>query len=118
MDLLYQLLWFFPVFLFMFLIYYFMLRRKLKKKKTQAIGEFSYLMHRFTLDSKKVKYSSLAFGVSFINAFIVAFVSTFIMLIPVNMMWRLLIAFALLFALIYAFYEIYGRHLKKKYKKD
>lgn len=117
MELVYQLLWFFPVFLFMFLIYYFLLRRKLKKKK-QVIGEFSYLIHRFSLDTKKIKYSSLAFGVSFINAFIVAFVSTFIMLIPVSMMWRLVIAFGLLFALIYAFYEIYGRHLKKKYQKD
>lgn len=117
-EIIWQLLWFIVVFLVMFFVYYFLLKRKMKKKKLQTIGEFTYLLHRFQLNTKKVDYKMMAFGVSMINAFIVAFVSTFIMLIPTNMIWRLLIAFVLLFALIYALYEIYGRHLQKKYKKD
>lgn len=117
-NILYQIIWFLLVFAVMFTIYYIMLRKKVKKKKSQVIGEFSYLIHRFKLDTKKINYSSMAFWVSFLNALIVSFVSTFIMLIPLGMVWRLLIAFVLLFALIYALYEIYGRHLKRKYQKD
>ena len=82
------------------------------------IGEFSYLIKRFSLDQKKLNSKSLKLGVSIINAFIISFVSNFIMLIPVPMMVRLLIGFVLLFALIYALYEIYGKVLKRKYRKD
>ena len=54
----------------------------------------------------------------FINSFIISFVASFVMLIPLNMIWQFVIGFAMLLALIYSFYEIYGRHLAKKYKKD
>lgn len=110
-------LWFVIVFVIMFFIYFFLLRRKMKKKKLQRIGEFAYLVNRFKLDTKKIDYKSLSIGVSFINSFIMAFVSTFIMLLPINMAWRLIVAFVMLMGLIYALYEIYGRHLSKKYGK-
>lgn len=116
-SILYQLFWFVFVFLVMFIIYFFLLRHRIKKQKKQTIGEFNYLVNRFKLDRKKLKYKLLVWGVSLINAFIIAFVSTFIMLIPLSMIWRLLIGFVLLLALIYALYEIYGRFLAKKYKK-
>lgn len=113
----YHVIWFFFVFFLMFFIYFLLLTRKLKQKK-QTIGEFSYLIHRFSLDTKKVNWNRLKVGVSVINAVIISFVSNFIMLIPLDMMWRLMIGFVLLFALIYALYEIYGRILQKKYGKE
>ena len=82
-----------------------------------TIREFAYLIHRFSLSQNKLPFKKVGFVICFLNAFILAFVSTFIMLLPLHMLWRLLIAFVLLFALIYALYEIYGRHLKKYYKK-
>jgi len=116
-EILWQGIWFLLVFFVMFLVYFILLKRKMKKNKLQTVGEFSYLIHHYELDVKKINYQHLAMVVSLMNAFIVAFVSTFIMLIPTNMIWRLLIAFVLLFLLIYALYEIYGRYLKKKYGK-
>lgn len=117
-EFMYQLIWFFLVFFIMFFVYSFLLKRKMKKRKSSNIGEFSYLLHRFRLDVKKVDLKKLGWSISFINAFIISFVSSFIMMIPTSMIWRLVIAFVLLFVLIYALYEIYGRHLQKKYKKD
>jgi len=114
----YHLLWFGIVLVVIFVVYFFLLRFKLKRKKYQSIGEFSYLIKKFHLDTRKIDYWKLIIPVSFINAFIISFVSTFVMLIPVHMMLRMLIGFVLLFALIYSLYEIYGRHLVKKYGKD
>ncbi len=117
-SIMYQLVWFVIEFVVIFLIYYFLLLRRLKKKNYQGIGEFSYLIHRFSLDVKKLKFSNMAFMVACINAFIMAFVASFIMLIPTMMIWRLMIGFVLLFALIYSLYEIYGRFLQKRYRKE
>ena len=76
-----------------------------------------YLISRFNLDDKCINLHILNFYISIINAFIIAFVSSLIALINVNIVIQLLIGFVLLFALIYAIYEIFGRHLKKKWGK-
>jgi uncharacterized Tic20 family protein len=92
---------------------------KEKRKVTEKLTtEGMYLISRFNLDDKKINLRMLNFYISIINAFIIAFVSTGISLINVNVMFQLLIGFVLLFALIYAIYEIFGRHLKKKWGKD
>lgn len=111
-------LWFGIFFLLVFIIYFFLLRFKMKKNKANHIGEISYLIQKFHLDSKKMNYWKLFVPISLINAFIISFVATFVMLIPLNMIFQMIIGFVLLFALIYSLYEIYGRHLAKKYKKD
>ncbi len=95
-----------------------MLKSKLKRKKEKTIGEISYLIRKFHLDVRKIDYWKMILPISLINAFIISFVATVIMLFPVNMIWQLLIGFVLLFFLIYAIYEIYGRHLVKKYGKN
>lgn len=117
-EYLYQFLWFAVFFVVIFIVYFFLLRHKLKKGKEKSIGEVSYLIRRFQLDVRKLDYWKLIIPISLINAFIISFVSTAIMLFPVDMIWQLAIGFVLLFCLIYALYEIYGRHLQKKYGKN
>ena len=115
------------LFIIIFLVdYYIINKRKLylienkgvnkkgKKKKVKPISEIDYLTSKFHLDKRKLKKKSMIFWISIINSFIISFVSSVIMLVPLKLMWQMLIAFALLFGLIYALYEIYGRHLKKK----
>ena len=114
----YQLFWIILVFGIMFFVYFFLLSKKINKGNMNRIGEFAYLIKRFSLDQKKINMNYMKLGICIINAFIISFVSNFIMLIPVSMVFRLLIGFVLLFALIYALYEIYGRLLKRKYGKD
>lgn len=115
---LYQFFWFALFFLIIFVVYFFLLRHKLKQKKENKIGEIGYLVRKFQLDVRKIDYWKLLIPISLINAFIISFVATVIMLFPLDILWQLMIGFVLLFFLIYAIYEIYGRHLVKKYGKN
>lgn len=127
-DILFNLIFFLVVFLIVFLIsFYFICRsRSTKDKKTKKrikgtdklTTEGMYLISRFNLDDKLVNLHMMNFYISIINAFIISFVATTVSLIKVNVVVQLLIGFVLLFALIYAIYEIYGRHLKKKWGKN
>ena len=91
--------------------------KKGKKKKIKSISEIDYLKAKFKLDEKKLDKDKMIIMISFINAFIISLVSSIVMLMPFAIMWQMIIAFALLFGLIYALYEIYGRHLKRKEEK-
>ena len=91
--------------------------KKGKKKKIKSISEIDYLKAKFKLDEKKLDKDKMIIMISFINAFIISLVSSIVMLMPFAIMWQMIVAFALLFGLIYALYEIYGRHLKRKEDK-
>ena len=118
---------FIVLFMIVFVVDYFLInKRKLnliknkgvnkkgKKRKIRNISEVDYLTTKFKLDSKKLNLDKMIVVISLINSFIISIVSSVVMLMPFAIMWQLIVAFALLFGLIYALYEIYGRHLKKK----
>ena len=105
------------MFLLIFIITYWMNLNNYKKRKYTSIGELNYLLKKFNLDRKKLPVRKVLLVFSLLDAFIMAFTASFITALPVNTVFQMLIGFVLLFALIYALYEIYGRHLVKKYKK-
>ena len=105
------------MFLLIFIITYWMNLNNYKKRKYTSIGELNYLLKKFNLDRKKLPVRKMLLVFSLLDAFIMAFTASFITSLPVNTVFQMLIGFVLLFALIYALYEIYGRHLVKKYKK-
>ncbi len=105
------------MFLLIFIITYGMNLNNYKKRKYTSIGELNYLLKKFNLDRKKLPVRKMLLNFSLLDAFIMAFTASFITSLPVNTVFQMLIGFVLLFALIYALYEIYGRHLVKKYKK-
>ena len=105
------------MFLLIFIITYCMNLNNYKKRKYTSIGELNYLLKKFNLDRKKLPVRKMLLVFSLLDAFIMAFTASFITALPVNTVFQMLIGFVLLFALIYALYEIYGRHLVKKYKK-
>ncbi len=99
--------------------YLFVMKKRIKgrskKKSVDQVMEFIYLIGRFKLDKNKVVYNKMAKWCSIINGFIISAVVTVISNIDLYIVWQLLIGFVLLFALIYSLYEIYGRHLAKKW---
>lgn len=105
------------MFLLIFIITYYLNLNNYKKRKYTSIGELNYLLKKFNLDRKKLPVRKMLLVFSLIDAFIMAFTASFITALPINTVFQMLIGFVLLFALIYALYEIYGRHLVKKYKK-
>ena len=118
---------FIVLFMIVFLVDYFLInKRKLdviknkgvnkkgKKKKIKNISEIDYLTAKFKLKEKELDMEAMIIVISLINAFIISIVSSVVMLMPFAIMWQMIVAFALLFGLIYALYELYGRHLKRK----
>lgn len=89
-----------------------------RKRKAYSEGkkdlEIYYLVNKFKLDMRKVKYKTLKRIMTFVNPFIIS--STFIIVINIdNFFLSLLIGFIVMMLLIYSLYEIIGRSLKKKY---
>ena len=124
-ELIFNLIFFIILFIFVYIIcYYFLGRIKPKKKDGKKgkptfklMSEGRFLILRYNLDEKKINLKSFNRGICLCNAFIISFTSTVISVIPLNMFFQLAIGFVLLFALIYAIFEIYGRHLNKKWGK-
>ncbi len=114
----FMLCFFIFIYIIIFLITYIWNKRKLKKKKYEAIGEMNYLIAKFKLQKKNINYKKEILVISLINSLIIASVGTFVTCLNLPMFVQLLIGFVLLFALIYALYEIYGRHLVKKEKES
>jgi len=108
---------FFGIFVIVFGVYKIIFKRKVKKGTINKTIELSYLIPKFNLNKLKINYPRITTDISLINAFIIAFVSTLVTSLPYHMVFQLLIGFVMLFALIYSLYEIYGRHIYKKWGK-
>lgn len=111
--------YFFTVFfLIIFTVIYVRNRAKVKKKKIENIGEMNYLIHKFNLNKKKINYKKEILPISLINSFIITSVGTFVTCLDIPVFLQLSLGFVLLFALIYSLYEIYGRSLERKLRRD
>lgn len=113
------LLYFFIVlFLIGFIAIYIHNFRKVKKQKVDTIGELNYVIKKFKLDKKRINYKKEICYVSLLNSFIIASVGTFVTSLEIAIILQLGLGFMLLLALIYSLYEIYGRHLRNKLRRD
>lgn len=98
----------FVFFLFVFLIDYFIKRKKNKLKKFIGM-EF--------IKAKRCDYNVMGIILSFVNAFIISFTGVICTFADISIMWQMLLGFVFLTALIYAFYGIIGNILRRKYNK-
>ena len=78
----------------------------------------SYVIKKFKINQNKINYKKELKWMSLINSFIISSVGTFVSCIDTYIFLQLGIGFVLLFLLIYALYEIYGRHLVNKIRRD
>ncbi len=103
------------VFVIVYLVYNFIFDDMLKKEKYTKISELVILTKKFKLDKKKMNYKSCLNGVAIINAFIISFTIAIIDIIPLDMAFKLLIAFGIIVVLIISLYFLYGKYLNKKW---
>ncbi len=106
------------IFLLIFIITYGNNYRKVKKKKFDSIKELNDIAVRFKIDKKKINYKKEIKYITFINSFIIASVGTFVTCLDIMIILQLALGFVLLLALIYSLYEIYGRYLAKKIRRE
>lgn len=104
-------------FLLVFIFYSIMFNRKKVKNKEKKITEVNFLIKRYKLDMRKIKYKNLLFTISIINSIIIALAFTAVFYVE-NYLLSLLIGFVLLIVLTYSLYEIVGRHYQKKGSKE
>lgn len=115
----------------LFLIYYFLIlfiiifigefiinKIRLKKKKYDSITLISYVCKKFKINKNKIDYQKELVWVAAINGFIISLVGTVVSSFDTYIVLELGIGFVLLFLLIYSLYEIYGRHLVRKMRRD
>ncbi len=91
---------------------------KIKKNKLENIMLMSYVIKKFKINKNKINYKSELKWMALINSFIISSVGTFVSCIDTYIFLQLGIGFVLLFLLIYSLYEIYGRHLVKKIRRE
>lgn len=87
--------------------------KKDKKKSKKDNISVNLIIKRGNLNLEKTKYKTIFFVSSIINSFIISFTSVIIVNID-NLLYKLLIGFALIMALIYSLYDIAGKALKRK----
>ena len=119
-NILLNIIFFLSIFFIIFLAdFYILSKEKGKKRKIEKLtSQDMYIIKKFNLNEQLLSLRKLNFHISIINAFIIAFVSTFVSITNFHIGIQMAISFVLLFSLIYSIYEIYGRHMKKKYGKN
>ena len=106
------------LFLLVFVAIYVHNLRKVKKKKQDTIGELNYVIKKFKLDKKRINYKKEIRVVALLDSLIIASVGTFVTSLEIAIFLQLGLGFILMLALIYALFEIYGRHLVNKLRRD
>lgn len=109
---------FLVLFVIFYIIHYIFDAIKIKKNKLDNIMLMSYVIKKFKINKNKINYRKELKWMALINSFIISSVGTFVSCIDTYIFLQLGIGFVLLFLLIYSLYEIYGRHLAKKIRRE
>lgn len=109
---------FLVLFVVLFFLIYFLERRKVLHKKFDSLSELNYVIKKFQLNKESIEYKKEILFVALLDSIIIASVGTFVSSIDIPLFLKFALGFVLLFALIYALFEIYGRHLKNKIRRD
>lgn len=113
----FDIMFFTILFIVVYFAYYFIFDDMLKKERYTKISELVILTKKFNLDKKKMNYRKLLNGIAIINAFIIAFSTTLVELLPIDIMFKLAVAFVIILILIFSLYFAYGKYLNKKWGK-
>ncbi len=113
----FDIMFFTILFIVVYFAYYFIFDDMLKKERYTKISELVILTKKFNLDKKKMNYRKLLNGIAIINAFIIAFSATLVELLPIDIMFKLAVAFVIILILIFSLYFAYGKYLNKKWGK-
>ncbi len=110
------------IFIVIFVIDYFFIKRrylkniKKKKKNKKDLMEINYLVNKFKLNKESLPMNNLLVIISIINAFIISIVYVTLLAFDTYLIIKFIIGFFLLIALIYAMYELLGRYLERNMK--
>lgn len=106
-------------FVVIFLIYFFVFYLYgLKKKKIKNSMQVELILTRQNLKKKDINEKVIGIIICLVDAFIISISGTVATCLNINYVWQILIGFAMLMGLIFSLYEIIGRIIKRKCKKN
>ncbi len=108
---------FLVLFCIIYIVFYLLDSRKIKKNRLDNIMLASYVEKKFKIKKTEINYKKEIKWMALINSFIISSVGTVVSCLDTYIFLKLGLGFILLFLLIYALYEIYGRHLVRKIRR-
>ena len=106
-------------YIILFILYFFIFYLYgIKKVKILESIQVKFLKIRFGFKNKDLNPKSIGLIICFIDPLIMSLTAAIITLPKWNYFIELLIGFILLLGLIYSFYEILGRILKKRWRRN
>ena len=109
-----ELLFFIGIFIITFILYYILLRStKKRKKKEKNPVEIDYIIKKYNLNMKKIKYNRLALMLALVNAFDISIIVTIISNIKSTVL-QVLCAIVIIMPIIIVSYSLVGKYYKKK----
>ena len=100
---------FLVLFCIIYIVFYLLDSRKIKKNRLDNIMLASYVEKKFKIKKTEINYKKEIKWMALINSFIISSVGTVVSCLDTYIFLKLGLGFILLFLLIYALYEIYGR---------
>lgn len=108
---------FLVIFLLVYLFYYFFSVRKARKNGKKVPVEVQYLLIKYQINLKKIKYKKFVNSVALLGSFDIALVGTIVLFLD-NIFFQLLIGFALFIPVILISFRFVGNYYQKKLSND
>ncbi len=108
---------FIVIFILVYLFYYFFSVRKARKNGKKVPVEVQYLLIKYQINLKKIKYKKFVNSVALLGSFDIALVGSIVMYFE-NIFFQLLIGFALFIPIILISFQLVGKYYQKKLSNE
>ena len=109
-----DLVWFIMTFIVVYLFYFFFQIFRKKYNKDKIPVELLFLIKKYRLDMKKIKYKSIMNKIGLVSAFDIAFTSTFVFAFIKNIYLSIIVGMVMLIPLIIITFSYIGNFYVKK----
>ncbi len=104
------------IFVIVYISFYFVSVRKARKNSKRVPVEVQYLLIRYQIDLKKIRYKKFVNSVALIGSFDIALVGAIVLLVK-GILFQLLFGFILFVPVILISFHLLGKYYQKKSNK-
>lgn len=104
------------IFIVVYLVFYFVSVRKARRNGKKIPVEVQYLLIRYQIDLKKIRYKGFVHSIAIVGSIDIALVGTIVLFFE-NIFFQLLVGFILLVPIILISFWILGKHYQKQTRK-
>ncbi|MCI8588029.1 MAG: hypothetical protein HFG40_00060 [Bacilli bacterium] len=105
------------IFIVVYLAFYFVTVRKARRNSKKIPVEVQYLLIRYQIDLKKIRYRNFVHSIAIVGSIDIAFVGAVVLFVN-NTFLQLLIGFVLLVPIILGSFLVLGKYYQKKTQSE